>query len=410
MPLLPFWKTNPEAINALSIEQIVATAGDGKLRDDSPASKELRQYLSEVQSEKLAHYADQCLSTPFPKSGLVLQDIVNELGRRLDYRVECGLYAGRVNAIGNDGLWRSPEGSDLLVEVKTTDAYRIPLAKIAQYRDRLVESKQFSVSGSMLIVVGREDTGELEAQIRGSRHAWDMRLISVDALARLVRIKESTEDPSTGAKIRSVLRPMEYTRLDALIDVLFTAAKDVESASTVEPVETAEADAASGWEFTDPKSLNEKRERLLTAFSRKVGVPLIRKSRAMYWDANHRIRAVCTVSKRYSTQGAVKYWYAYHPQWNQFLAEGDEGHFVLGCMDLSVGFAIPLDEVRGVLPRLNTTTTRDGATYWHVKILETGQGQFALQLPGAGHSLDLSPLSFPLADTGSEAAPKDLGN
>jgi hypothetical protein len=39
---------------------------------------------------------------------------------------------------------------------------------------------------SILIVVGREDTGDLEAQIRGSRHAWDVRLISVDALLRLM--------------------------------------------------------------------------------------------------------------------------------------------------------------------------------------------------------------------------------
>ena len=31
---------------------------------------------------------------------------------------------------------------------------------------------------SMLIVVGGEDTGDLEAQIRGSRYAWDIRLVS----------------------------------------------------------------------------------------------------------------------------------------------------------------------------------------------------------------------------------------
>jgi hypothetical protein len=31
-------------------------------------------------------------------SGLVLQDIINELGRRLDYQVENGLYQGRPKA------------------------------------------------------------------------------------------------------------------------------------------------------------------------------------------------------------------------------------------------------------------------------------------------------------------------
>ncbi len=67
---------------------------------------------------------------------------------------------------------------------------------------------------SVLIVVGREDTGELEAQVRGSRHAWDMRLISADALIKLVELKEGAGDPETGRKICSLLAPMEYTRLD----------------------------------------------------------------------------------------------------------------------------------------------------------------------------------------------------
>jgi hypothetical protein len=44
------------------------------------------------------------LSSKFDKSGLVLQDIVNELGRRLEYSVENGLCQGKVNAIGHDGL------------------------------------------------------------------------------------------------------------------------------------------------------------------------------------------------------------------------------------------------------------------------------------------------------------------
>jgi hypothetical protein len=54
----------------------------------------------------------------------------------------------------------------LLVEVKTTDAYRIPLNTIAGYRERLIDNKEFDEDGSsILIVVGRNDTGELEAQI-----------------------------------------------------------------------------------------------------------------------------------------------------------------------------------------------------------------------------------------------------
>jgi len=66
---------------------------------------------------------------------------------------------------------------------------------------------------------GPRDTGELEAQVRGSRHAWDIRLISADALVKLTQLKENTEGTETGRKIRSLLTPMEYTRLDQMIDV-----------------------------------------------------------------------------------------------------------------------------------------------------------------------------------------------
>jgi len=80
----------------------------------------------------------------------------------------------------------------------------------------------------MLIVVGRQDTGDLEAQVRGSRYAWDIRMISTDALLKLVKLKENAGDPATTRKIRSVLTPMEYTRLDEMIDIMFTAAADLE--------------------------------------------------------------------------------------------------------------------------------------------------------------------------------------
>ena len=122
----------------------------------------------------------------------------------------------------------------IVVEVKATDAYRISLDTIAAYGDKLIANSEVFSPSSILIVVGREDTGELEAQVRGSRHAWDIRLISADALIKVVQLKEDTDAPDTGRKIRSLLAPMEYTRLDQMIDVMFTTAKDVETAAVAE--------------------------------------------------------------------------------------------------------------------------------------------------------------------------------
>jgi hypothetical protein len=397
MPLLAFWESNPNEVSQTSIEQIVAMAGDGNLRDGSICSSEFREYLTQADTAKLASYIEHCLTTSFPKSGQVFQDLVNELGRRLDYKVLNGRYQGTINTIGYDGIWMSPEGHTIVAEVKTTDAYRIPLDTISSYRRRLLDSKEVSDPSSILILVGRQDTGELEAQIRGSRHAWDIRVISADALLKLVQLKENSDEPETGRKIRNLLTPMEFTRLDSLVDVMFTTVTDVEAGiieNATEKVETTVVGVnkdtfttPSGWEFTDATLLDEKRSKVIDALARKIGTKFIKKSRALYWDAPHQDRVACSISKRY-TKGSYPYWYAYHPQWDEFLGGGTRSFFALGCMDLSYAYAIPLNVLRDSLSALNTTTTERG-TYWHIHLSETASGAVALQLPKASRQVSL---------------------
>src|SRR5579859_1804673 len=115
MALLSFWKSNKEEVLRQTIEQVVSNAGDGSLRDETECSNEFRGFLKVVPSEQLFGYARHCLETAFNKSGLVLQDIVNELGRRLDFEVEDGLYQGKKTVVGFDGIWRYKEQPDLII-------------------------------------------------------------------------------------------------------------------------------------------------------------------------------------------------------------------------------------------------------------------------------------------------------
>lgn len=78
-------------------------------------------------------------------------------------------------------------------------------------------------------MVGREDTGALEAQIRGSRYAWEMRLISVNALIQLVQVKEKSDDIGTVRQIGELLKPFEYTKIDKIIRVIFSTTQSVET-------------------------------------------------------------------------------------------------------------------------------------------------------------------------------------
>jgi len=84
MPLIALTKSDPSTVALFTIEQVVSFAGNGKLADGSLCSEELREYLSGADTKALARYADHCLTEKFEKSGQVLQDLVNELGRRLE--------------------------------------------------------------------------------------------------------------------------------------------------------------------------------------------------------------------------------------------------------------------------------------------------------------------------------------
>ena len=228
MPLLEIWKATRESVLKMTLEAIVRIAGDGQLRDGSETSIEFRQFLTEVESEKLAEYATHCIENGFNGSGQVLQDVINEIGRRLGFVAENGRYQGVRNDIGYDGIW-SCNSESLVIEVKTTDAYTIKLDVIARYRDRLVDAQRVPKDTPILLVIGRNDTESLEAQVRGSKHAWSMRIIGIDALIKLMEVNLSTLSNEVTEKIHTILRPFEYTRIDKIVDVVFTAAEDKEN-------------------------------------------------------------------------------------------------------------------------------------------------------------------------------------
>lgn len=79
---------------------------------------------------------------------------------------------------------------------------------MAGYLEALRNAGKISKDSSVLIVVGRQDTGDLEAQVRGSKHAWTIRIISADALATFVTLKENTEQPNSLERIHELLIPI----------------------------------------------------------------------------------------------------------------------------------------------------------------------------------------------------------
>jgi hypothetical protein len=368
MSLLELWRESPEQLKDKEIQQLISFAGAGKLVDESDCSRELRAFLARIPSSNLVSYADQCLSKPFSDSGIALQDVVNEVGSRLGAEVISGRYRGRRKQIGFDGLWRFPNGQSIVVEVKTTDTYRIDLNTIAGYRRMLIDSNEIVESrSSILLVVGRQDTGDLEAQIRGSRYAWDVRIISVGALLRLMSIKEGVDDPQIIERIHNILIPREFTRLDEIADVLFSAAEDIKQDS--DPQE----DNVSTEAKPDDRKLKPKafHDACIARIQKVLKTTLVKRTRAQYSSPDKSTLVLCAVSKEHDPDTRPNYWFGFHPHQKESLEHVDNAYVGLGCGDSTRVLLIPFSKFAGWLKGM-WKTQKDDRHYWHVVVHRKG--------------------------------------
>lgn len=391
MPLLEIWKATRDSVLKMNLETIIKMAGDGHLKDGSETSTEFRQYLLEVDSKKLAEYATYCIDHAFTNSGQVLQDVVNEIGRRLGFIAENGRYQGVRNDIGYDGIWTS--GSDsLVVEVKTTNAYTIKLDVIAGYRDRLAEVGRVPHDSPILIVIGRDETESLEAQVRGSKHSWAIRIIGIEALIKLMEVNLSTSGKEVTEKIHAILKPIEYTRIDKIVDVIFTTAEDKEFdidglSQTLDYEGRAEQRAYATPQSTPKEIIEQRKQIAIQQLGYKLDSTLVKKKYSLYSDQNGGVHAAVAISKRY-VRSETFFWYAYHEVQRQFLSESPVGYMVFGMADLDTVFAIPYGRLEELREKLNSTVREDGREYKHIFIYVDAD-KYTLRLK-AGEDVDLS--------------------
>jgi hypothetical protein len=409
MALIDLWQSARETIKDKHIQQVISFAGNGKLTDGGITSSEFRAYLSFIPSELLAQYATECLTSSFDQSGFALQDIVNQIGRRLSFDVLDGAYRGKKGFVGFDGIWKSSFGSDIIVEVKTTDAYRIDLGVLAAYRSALIKGGQISEKeSSILIVVGRQDTGDLEAQIRGSRHAWDIRLISVEALIRLMKLKETVEDLSVMRKIGTILTPQEFTKVDGIIDLVFSTAEDVSQGSSDVVIETngkvttidqlnleidgngteVGSEVSIGATIPDKQQQALFHEQCITKVGSQLQTNLVRVSRSVYKSPDAKIAVSCAISRKYVRQKRSWYWFAFHPYQEEQLQLVPHAYAAFGCGTEKAVFLFPLEQLQSWLSGLNQTEN-EKRRYWHVHITQN-QGCWILQRRAGFENVDIT--------------------
>lgn len=291
------------------------------------------------------------------------------------------MYRGNKHDIGYDGIWHSPD-YDIVIEVKTTDAYSINIDTIANYRKRLIDAERIIAdSSSMLMVVGRQDTGGLEAQIRGSKHAWDIRLISIDSLLKLLSLKEEfLDNENTFKHICQILKPLEFTRLDYLIETIFITGQDSQLLDETE-------DHSSVYFQTERNKPVAFHELCILKLEHKLGINLKKQTKTLYDNKEANLGLTCSVSKDHGNSINSNYWFAFHPYQKDSLSKYHTAYVCFGCGSNDTIFIFEYDLFVSFLDKM-WMTNNNGRQYWHIVIRQ--QGDHYLLARGEKEHLDIT--------------------
>lgn len=362
--LVDDWKRDRKSVEKKKLFQIIPNINDGNYLTENTYI-EFRTYLRNIDSELLKKYIDECLNEKVTVQkkdiqGYILQDIVNEIGRRLGFSVEFGRLKGVRNDNGFDGLWVDSDNFSIVVEVKTTDTYRINVETVNKYRKGLIEEGKISddSKSSMLFVVGRDETGGLEAQIRGSRYAWDTRLISIDSLFNLLLIKEGVNDAATVDQIHEVIKPQEYTRVDKLIDLIF---------STTQDSELGDEDEADSDEPVVDKNGNEAQEKRAKAdytietvekISNSLKIDLAKDIKKIYTDSDKKTAIVTMSSSKKTDIPGCDYWFTIWDFYIDNIKNYEKSYFALACGGTDMLLYVPCEIIRKYIGKMTQSVRK----------------------------------------------------
>lgn len=180
----------------LTLDRIVSLAGDWN--DDSRASEQFREIIEDEQTttEEIEAYLLEAMDGTEQYHNRALQDLVNNIGRRLGFEVEYGVYQGRSGTIGYDGHWTSTATEDdthLVVETKKTTAYSIDPGQAGEYMDELTSEEDVERSQVYgLYVIGEGDVETVAQTVFGSQYRDRMRVITAQRLLDLLEIQEDS--------------------------------------------------------------------------------------------------------------------------------------------------------------------------------------------------------------------------
>jgi hypothetical protein len=198
----------------------------GKL-DDAPGDQAPRERFRNLIREEvkeigqLRDLINEALANNEIQYSRALQDLVNHLGTFLGFSVNFGRYQGVQGELGHDGLWSTPEGFSIVVEVKTSENFPIQTSKLTGYIAELISQHQIAdwQNALGLYVIGRPDPNvkQLENAIVAEKNVHPLRIVSVVSLLTLADMM--SEHGLTRDDVLALLRPSGPT-VDTIVDTI----------------------------------------------------------------------------------------------------------------------------------------------------------------------------------------------
>ena len=383
---------DPSQVKGKSITQIVTMLGDGKLSDAGQTALAFRDFLNNCKIEQLESFIKQMVTEP--SDGKILQDIVNTIGKKIGFEVLHGLYHGKKNAIGFDGFW-SYGDLNLMIECKTTDAYRISTKTLLTYANQLKEEKGLKLLPPILLVVGRVDTGDIEAQIRGSRADDQISVIGVESLLSLAKSAVELSGGPLADSLRNILLPRDYTRLDDLSALITNVINEAQQTSQ----DQAEVEDARFVKISDKKPLSTEisaqnltdqlRSSMIASSLNILGKlrKVSSRSKAQFATEDGEV-FFFLASKRYSDT-YQHFWYSIQHSWKEiWLQKG--GGLVLGLEGKRYFYIIDYETVIKWTNFLNETV-KPNRQYWHLALKES-HDKIEVILNKSEHNFDIGNL------------------
>lgn len=240
----------------LTLDRIVNLAGDWT--DGSRASEQFREIISDEQTttEEIESYLNEAIEGSERHHNRALQDLVNNVGRRLGFEVEYGVYQGRSDTIGYDGHWISTTTDDethLIVETKTSSTYTIDPSQAGEYMHEFVEREDVDrnqVYG--LYVMGDDDTETISQTILGSQYRDRMRVITARRLLKLLEIQE--DSGLRHEQVVDVLLPINAVDVGQLVGLIQDVIEIREDDEGISDPTPARPTGSSEGEWTQPQT------------------------------------------------------------------------------------------------------------------------------------------------------------